>query len=63
METHYTVNQVAALFAVTSATIREWMKSGELRGIKIGNGHYWRVPESAVKELAEKRHGNGAADR
>lgn len=57
-EKFYTVPEVAAIFSVQPATIREWLKDGELRGIKIGQGHYWRVPESAIKELAEKRYGN-----
>lgn len=59
IEKLYKVEEVAKAFSVQSATVREWLKSGELRGIKIGKGHYWRVPESAVKELAESRYGHG----
>lgn len=58
VEKHYKPGEVAKLFDVKPSTVREWLKSGELKGIKIGQGHYWRVPESAIKELAERRYGN-----
>lgn len=54
----YTVREVAQLFEVTSATVRIWLNDGDLRGIKIGKGHYWRVPASAVEELATNRWGS-----
>lgn len=53
----YQVREVADLFAVTSATVRVWINEGQLRAIKIGKGHYWRVPASAVEELATSRWG------
>jgi len=52
------VRDVALLFDVEPATVREWLKSGELAGIKIGKGHYWRIPRSAVTELATRRYGD-----
>lgn len=57
IEKLYKVSEVARLFDVQPGTVREWLKSGELRGIKIGNGHYWRVPESAVHALAQEKYG------
>lgn len=53
-----TVATVAALFDVKPATIREWLKDGTLRGVKIGKGHYWRVPQSAAIELANRKYGD-----
>lgn len=50
--------QVAEMFSVTQETIRDWINDGKLRAVKIGNGHYWRVPESAVRELAETMYGD-----
>lgn len=51
------VSEVAKLFDVQPATVRDWLKTGVIRGIKIGGGHYWRIPRSAVEELATHRHG------
>lgn len=52
------VNEVAQLFDVEPSTVREWLRDGTLRGVKIGKGHYWRIPTQAVKDLATRRHGN-----
>ncbi len=52
------VREVAELFDVQPATVREWLTNGTLRGIKIGKGHYWRIPRSAVTELATQRYGD-----
>lgn len=51
------VSEVAAMFGVESATVREWLKEGTLHGIKIGKGHYWRIPKSAAVALATQRYG------
>ena len=58
----YKVREVAELFDVTPGTIRIWLNEGTLRGIKIGKGHYWRVPASAVEELATSRWGSENED-
>lgn len=52
------VSEVAVIFGVQPATIREWLKDGLLEGIKIGSGHYWRVRTSAVTALAQKKYGD-----
>lgn len=52
------VRDVAEMFDVEPATVREWLKNGDLVGIKIGRGHYWRIPLSEVKALANRRHGS-----
>jgi len=51
------VREVAELFDVTSATVREWLKAGDLKGVKIGKGHYWRIKRSSVSDLATRRYG------
>jgi excisionase family DNA binding protein len=56
-ERYLKVSEVAEMFSVQPATIREWLSEGRLRGIKIGNGHYWRIPLSAAKELANTKYG------
>jgi excisionase family DNA binding protein len=49
---------VAKIFDVTKGTVAMWLRDGTLRGIKIGKGHYWRIPQSAVEELALKKYGD-----
>ncbi len=58
-EVYYKVSDVANLFDVTPATVRVWLTSDPpiLHGVKIGKGHYWRIPRSAVRELAQERYG------
>lgn len=52
------VSDVARMFDVEPATVRVWLKEGDLRGIKIGKGHYWRIPKSAARELANRKYGS-----
>ena len=49
--------EVAAIFDVTKDTVAHWLREGTLRGVKIGKGHYWRIPESSVEELAQRMYG------
>jgi excisionase family DNA binding protein len=58
----YKVSEVAKLFDVTPATVRIWLNDKTLRGIKIGKGHYWRIPSTAVEELATSRWGSENED-
>lgn len=51
------VREVADLFDVTPATVREWLKLGIIKGVKIGQGHYWRIRRSEVTRLANSRYG------
>jgi excisionase family DNA binding protein len=61
VEQLYTPGQVAELFQVTPYTIREWLKDGTLRGIKPGGR--WRIPESAIEELATTKFGESDAGK
>lgn len=51
------VSDVAKMFDVKPATVREWIKDGILPAIKIGTGHYWRVRTSEVTALAQRKYG------
>jgi predicted site-specific integrase-resolvase len=53
-----TVKEVAAMFAVTSYTVREWLKSDKvsLTGRKGRNGQ-WRVPRPEADRFAEELYG------
>lgn len=52
------VSEVAVTFGVTPYTIREWIRDGKLKGVKIGKGHYWRVSSNSVKKLAQELYGD-----
>jgi excisionase family DNA binding protein len=49
IEKLYTVEEVAELASVTGRTIRNYLKSGRLKGRKIGG--QWRFPETEVQRL------------
>lgn len=47
------VEQAAELLGLTPFTVRAWLRSGKLRGVKTSAAMQgqWRVPESAINEL------------
>ncbi len=53
MELLLTVEQAAQRLQIAQSTARRLLKVGELRGVKVGR--QWRVPESALSELANRR--------
>lgn len=55
-EIFLTVEEAARRLSVTPWTLREWLKAGKLRGVKVSR--HWRVPERALDELA-----NGTSDK
>ncbi|ASP20405.1 helix-turn-helix domain protein [Antarctobacter heliothermus] len=46
-EQYQTVKEVADLLKVNEASVRNWIKSGQLRAIEIGKG--WRVADSDLE--------------
>ena len=44
------VSEAAKRLKVTPFTMREYLKAGKVRGIKVSR--QWRIPESALSELA-----------
>jgi acetyl-CoA synthetase len=49
----YTPEEVAEILAVKESTVRHWMRSGTMPGIKIGK--FWRIPEEALKKYLENK--------
>lgn len=45
----YTPEQVAEMLSVGVFTIREWLRSGKLKGSKIGS--LWRITRADIDEL------------
>jgi len=51
-----TREEVARYFRVHPRTIERWLRSGDLKGYKLGKGKtsLWRIPEDDVKKFLEK---------
>lgn len=50
LEQYRTVKEIATLLQVNEATVRRWIRDGELRAIEIGKG--WRIgPEDLAAFL------------
>lgn len=52
--TLYTTDQVAELCQVTAYTVRNWLKDGELRGVKLEN--QWRIKRSDLLTFLNERY-------
>jgi excisionase family DNA binding protein len=48
-----TREEVAKYFRVHARTVERWLKSGSLKGYKLGKGKtaLWRIPEEAVNKF------------
>lgn len=47
MEKLYTPEQAGEILQVNSATVREWLKKGKLKGIKVEK--LWRIRQSDLE--------------
>lgn len=45
-----TVEEAAARLRVKPATVRLWLRTGRLRGVKVGP-RLWRIPERSLREF------------
>lgn len=52
----YTPQQVAQILQISVPTVKRWLLSGELPGIKIGPGGYWRVRSEDLVEYTNSRY-------
>lgn len=50
---YQTVQELAQRLEVAEATVRQWIKSGELRAIDIGKG--WRVADADLERFLKAR--------
>jgi putative resolvase len=50
------VTAVAEYFDVTRPTVREWIKDGKIKAIRLAGGHY-RIRLSEVKRFAQEKYG------
>lgn len=52
----YTSDEVADILKVKERTIRQWLRDGKLKGVKIGT--HWRIMEEDLQDFIE-RHKKG----
>jgi len=65
-ENYQTVKEVADRLKVAEATVRHWIKLGDLRAIDIGKG--WRIANTDLEQFLERhqsapRAGNGSGQK
>lgn len=63
MEKYYSTEDVAEILGFKEKTVREWLRTGKLKGKKVGR--LWRVKESYLEEFinnAERYLGNKEED-
>lgn len=50
----YTVSEAAMELRVSSATIKRWLRAGDLAGVRLPSG-VWRVPVDGLQALQTHR--------
>ena len=56
LEKIYTVEEVAQIINIHPHTVRIWLKSGKLKGIKAGS--VWRIKESQLQNFLKENEVN-----
>jgi excisionase family DNA binding protein len=49
VEKYYSTEDIAEILGLKEKTVREWLRTGKLKGKKIGR--LWRVKESELEEF------------
>jgi len=52
-ERYFTIEEVAEKLAVAKKTVKNWLLTGKLQGIKLTN-KLWRIPESELNRFIEE---------
>lgn len=50
---YLTTEEIAEMLKVTTKTVRNWLQSGELRGIRLKGS--WRIPKSEFERFLKQR--------
>jgi excisionase family DNA binding protein len=50
VEKLYSKEEAAKILSISPITLGDWLRKGKIRGVKLGR--VWRIPESALEELA-----------
>ena len=54
-----TVAEVATMFAVTRATVRQWLRDDKIKGDKLPGGD-WRILQSEIERFAQTMYGENS---
>ena len=49
-----TPEQVAVRLGLASKTVKDHLRAGKLKGVKVGGGRFWRVRESDLERHIKK---------
>jgi excisionase family DNA binding protein len=60
-EKFYTIKEVAELLKVSDGGVRKWLKTGKLKGIKLGR--IWRIRESDFDKFLKERESAGEKEK
>jgi len=52
MDRLYTVEEAAQILSIHPDTLRIWLRTGKIKGVKIGRG--WRISETELEALTKK---------
>ena len=52
MDKLYTVEEGAKILSVHPDTLRIWLRTGKIKGVKLGRG--WRIPETELEALTKR---------
>jgi excisionase family DNA binding protein len=54
---YYTLKEVADELRVSESTVRRWLLSGEMRGLRLGDRAGWRISDDDLKDFINRRRG------
>lgn len=52
---YYSTPQVAEMFDVKPATVRDWIRGGRIKAMKLPGGRHWKVSQEELERFANKR--------
>lgn len=59
-ESFYTVEDVARMLSVHPETVRNWIKSGQLKAIRLGGAAGYRITQGALDQFLRDRQDDAA---
>ncbi len=55
MEKYYTPEEAGEILSLSPNTIREWLRRGKVKGVKLSR-KAWRIKESEIKRLLQENN-------
>ncbi len=55
-EQSFTPEEAAKILKVSPQTLRRWLRTGSIRGTKVGDGKLWRISQSTIDQYLESRN-------